>query len=114
MQGIGLSFIVAPTYICEIAPADLNGIKLMGIMQRGVTSRALGALSDRNKSPLSYIHSGRKNNLKIKFFCWIFLGHQGPRRRDIQVKNFMQGALVCCFRLGVAGMSWDVPDLEKL
>ena len=60
----------------------------------------------------------RKNSLNIKFLGGIFLGHPGPRRRDIPDKNFMQVAFFCCFRQGVAGMSRDlgrdVPDLEKL
>ena len=59
-----------------------------------------------------------KNSLKIKLLRRIFLRHQGPRRRDIPDKNFMQVAFFCCFRQGVAGMSRDlgrdVPDLEKL
>ena len=42
----------------------------------------------------------------------------GPTRRDIPDKDLMQVALFCCFRQGVAGMSWDlgwdVPGLEKL
>ena len=60
----------------------------------------------------------RKNSLNIKFLGRIFVGHPGPRRRDIPDKNFMQVAFFCCFRQGVAGMSRDlgrdVPDLEKL
>ena len=60
----------------------------------------------------------RKNSLNIKFLGGIFLGHPGPRHRDIPDKNFMQVAFFCCFRQGVAGMSRDlgrdVPDLEKL
>ena len=60
----------------------------------------------------------RKNSLNIKFLGGIFLGHPGPRRRDVPDKNFMQVAFFCCFRQGVAGMSRDlgrdVPDLEKL
>ena len=48
----------------------------------------------------------------------IFLGHPGPRRRDIPDKNFMQVAFFCRFGQGVAGMcrnlGWDVQDLEKL
>ena len=60
----------------------------------------------------------KKNSLNIKFLGGLFLGHPGPKRRDIPVKNFMQVALFCCFRQGVAGMSRDlgrdVPDLEKL
>ena len=60
----------------------------------------------------------RKNSLNIKFLGGIFLGHPGPRRRDIPDKNFMQVAFFRCFRQGVAGMSRDlgrdVPDLEKL
>ena len=48
----------------------------------------------------------------------VFLGHQGPRRRDIPDKNSVQVALFCCFRQGVAGMSRnlgrDVVGLEKL
>ena len=43
-----------------------------------------------------------KNSLKIKDFGLEFLGHQGPRRRDIRDKNFMRVAFVCCFRQGVA------------
>ena len=58
----------------------------------------------------------KKNSLNIKFLGGIFLGH--PGRRDIPDKNFMQVALFCCFRQGMAGMSRDlgrdVPDLEKL
>ena len=60
----------------------------------------------------------RKNSLNIKSLGGIFLGHPGPRRRDIPDKNIMQVASFCCFRQGVAGMFWDlgrdVPDLEKL
>ena len=48
----------------------------------------------------------------------IFLGHQGPRHRDIPDRNLMQVAFFCGFRHGVAGISrdlgWDVLDLEKL
>ena len=59
-----------------------------------------------------------KNRLNIKFLGGIFLGHPGPRRRDVPDNNFMQAAFFCCFRQGVAGMSRhlgrDVPDLEKL
>ena len=59
-----------------------------------------------------------KNSLNIKFLGGIFLGHPGPRRRDIPDKNLMQVAFFCCFRQGVAGMSRDlgrdVPDLGKL
>ena len=68
--------------------------------------------------PLRVLSSGPKNSLNIKFLGGIFLGHPGPRRRDIPDKNFMQVAFFCCFRQGVAGMSRDlgrdVPDLEKL
>ena len=66
----------------------------------------------------SYVCQVRKNSLNIKFLGGIFLGHPGPRRRDIPDKNFMQVAFFCCFRQGVAGMfrdlGRDVPDLEKL
>ena len=57
-----------------------------------------------------------KNSLNIKFLGGIFLGHPGPRCRDIPDKNFMQVAFFCCFRQGVAGMSrgFGVPDSEKL
>ena len=59
-----------------------------------------------------------KNSLNIEFLGGIFLGHPGPRRRDIPDKNFMQVAFFCCFRQEVARMSrdlgQDVPDLEKL
>ena len=50
----------------------------------------------------------RKNSPNIKFLGGIFLGHPGPRRRDIPDKNFMQLAFFCCFRQGVAGMSRDL------
>ena len=60
----------------------------------------------------------KKKQPKHKVLGGIFLGHPGPRRRDIPDKNFMQVAFFCCFRHGVAGMSRDlgrdVPDLEKL
>ena len=60
----------------------------------------------------------RKNSVNIKFLGGMHLGHPGPRRRDIPDKDFMQEAFFCCFRQGVAGISWDlgrdVPDLEKL
>ena len=60
---------------------------------------------------------GKKKKLKIKLLGRIFLGHQGPRRRDIADKTFMEVAFFCCIRHGVAGMSRDlgrdVPDLEK-
>ena len=60
----------------------------------------------------------RKNSLNIKFLGGIFLGHPGPRRRDIPDKKFMQVACRCCSRQGVAGTSRDlgrdVPDMEKL
>ena len=60
----------------------------------------------------------RKSSPKTMFLGGIFLGHQGPRRRDIPDKNLMQVAFFCCFRHGVAGMSRDlgrdVQDLEKL
>ena len=59
-----------------------------------------------------------KNSLKVKFLGRIFLGHKGPRRRDIPDKNFMQVASFFCFRQGVAGTSrdlgWDVPDWKTL
>ena len=63
--------------------------------------------------------SGRQKQPKDKVFGQrILVGHQGPRRRDILHKNFMQVVFSCGFRQGVAGMSWDlgrdVPDLEKL
>ena len=61
----------------------------------------------------------RKSSLNIKFSGGIFLGHQGPRRRDIPDKQLHASGLVSVvFRQGVAGISqdlgWDVPDLEKL
>ena len=46
----------------------------------------------------------RKNSLNIKFLGAMFLGHPGPRCRDIPDKNFMQVAFFCCFKQGVAGM----------
>ena len=59
-----------------------------------------------------------KNSLNIKFLGGIFLGHPGPGHWDIPDKNFLQVALFCCFRQGVARMSrdlgQDVPDLEEL
>ena len=73
----------------------------------------------RNLIVVNKVFSGpKKNSLNIKFLGRMFLGHPGPRRRDIPDKNFMQVAFFCCFRQGVAGMSRDlgrdVPDLEKL
>ena len=66
------------------------------------------------RSKLFFPSGTKKNSLSIKFLGRIFLGHPGPRRRDIPDKNFMQVAFFCC----LAGMSrdlgWDVPDLEKL
>ena len=47
----------------------------------------------------------RKSSLNIKFLGGIFLGHQEPRRRDIPDENFMQVALFCCFRQGMASIS---------
>ena len=62
--------------------------------------------------------SGRKKQLKDKGLGRIFLGHQGPTRRDLPDKIFMQGAFFCSFRHGMAGMSRDlrreVPGSEKL
>ena len=43
--------------------------------------------------------------INIKFLGGIFLWHQGPRRGDIEDKNFIQVAFFCCFRQGVARMS---------
>ena len=67
---------------------------------------------------LGFLFPERTSSLNIEFLGGIFLGHPGPRRRDIPDKDFMQEALFCCFRQGVAGMSrdlgQDVPDLEKL
>ena len=81
-------------------------------------------VSRKPPSPLSFFSLDfsktqvRKNSPNIKFLGGIFLGHPGPRRRDVPDKNFMQAAFFCCFRQGVAGMSRhlgrDVPDLEKL
>ena len=79
-------------------------------------------VSDRRYTILSnlfkIIAQVRKDSLNIKFLGGIFLGHPGPRRRNIPDTNFMQEALFCCFRQGVAGMSRDlgrdIPDLEKL
>ena len=55
----------------------------------------------------------RKKQQKHEVFGGMFLRHQG----HIPDKDFMQVALVCCCRHGVAGMSRelgrDVPDLEK-
>ena len=47
---------------------------------------------------ISPVFQVRKNSLNIKFLGRIFLGHPGPRRRDIPDKNFMQVAFFCCFR----------------
>ena len=58
-----------------------------------------------------------KKQPKHKVLGGIFLGHPGPRRRDIPNQDFMQKAFFCCFRQGVAGMSRDlgrdVPDFGK-
>ena len=48
-------------------------------------------------SSVSFFRS-EKNSPNIKFLGGIFLGHLGPRRRDIPDKNFMQVAFFCCFR----------------
>ena len=48
----------------------------------------------------------RKNSLNRKFWGGIFLGHPGPRRRDIPDKNFIQVAPFCCF---IQGSRRDVP-----
>ena len=81
-------------------------------LQKGATPQNGGTSLRRG------ISGPKKNSLNIKFLGGIFLGHPGPRRRDIPDKNFMEVALSCCFRQGVAGMSRDlgrdVPDLEKL
>ena len=74
-------------------------------------------INHRNPPPPRY--SGTEKQPKHKVLLGgRFLGHQGPRRRDIPDKNSMQVAFFWCFRQGVAGMSrdlgWDVPDLEKL
>ena len=62
--------------------------------------------------------SAQRSSLNIKFLGGIFLGHQGPKRRDIPDRNFMQVTFFCCFRQGVAGMSRDlgrdITDLETL
>ena len=85
---------------------------LSSVLGRTVADRAL------SRGPESHHFQERKSSLNIKFLGGIFLGHPGPRRRDIPDKNFMQVAFFCCFRQGVAGMSRalgrDVPDLEKL
>ena len=40
----------------------------------------------------------------------IFLGHQGPRCRDIPDKNFMQASFFCCFRHS----SLEVQEAEQI
>ena len=66
-------------WICAKFAAKLkNGLFLCN------TPRALGQV--------------RKNSPNIKFLGGIFLGHPGPRRRDISDKSFMQVAFFCCFR----------------
>ena len=66
----------------------------------------------------SALEKERKSSLNIEFLGGMFLGHEGPRSRDIPDKNFMQVAFFCSFRQGLAGMSRDlgrdIPDLEKL
>ena len=88
-------------------------------VSRDMKSIAAGPLSVRKSwKPGHLFRSEEKKGLKIKFLGGIFLGHPGPRHRDIPDTNFMQVAFFCCFRQGVAGMSRDlgrdVPDLEKL
>ena len=96
-----------------------------GVLRRGVSRRCLERpLVEYAPLGVHPSHGGisrnqdRKSSLNRKLLGGIFLGHQGPRRRDIPDKNFMQVAFFCCFRQGVAGMSRDlgrdVPDLEKL
>ena len=86
------------------------------LKENGVNGPAIQAFS---RGPHFPPHcQERKSSLNIKFLGGIFLGDQGPRRRDIPDKNFMQVAFFCSFRQGVAGMSRDlgrdVPDVEKL
>ena len=56
--------------------------------------------------PERLLYQVQKNGLNIKCLGGMFLGHPGPRRRDIPDKNFMQLAFFCCFRQGVAGRIW--------
>ena len=84
---------------------------------KGLTSGEVPELPGKfGELPGKFVRS-EKAALNIKFLGGIFLGHPGPRRRDIPDKNFMQVAFFCCFRQGVAGMSRDlgrdVPDVEK-
>ena len=73
--------------------------------------------SEVGESGFGSLFQERKSSLNIKCLGGIFLGHPRPRRWDIPDRNFMQVAFFCCFRQGVAGMSWDlgrdVPDLEN-
>ena len=104
---------------------DSGSLFAMGIASSNVPATSLqesGSHRDmqtqKKKSDSAPIVRSEKNSLNIKFLGGIFLGHPGPRRRDIPDKNFMQVALFCCFRQGVPGMSRDlgrdVLDLEKL
>ena len=72
---------------------DKNSIHCRAILRRTFSEKFVG------------VCQVRKNSLNIKFLGGIFLGHPGPRRRDIPDKNFMQVTFFCCFRQGVAGMS---------
>ena len=56
----------------------------------------------------------RKSSLNIKLLGGIFLRHQGPRRRDILGKNFMQVACCCCSGQGVAGISRDLGGTSRI
>ena len=65
-----------------------------------------------------WLKTGRKKQPKDEVLGRIFMGHQGPRPRDFVDKNFLQVALFCCVREGVAGMcrdlGRDVPDFENI
>ena len=99
----------------KIWPPSHKGTSRRPSRRRKILPETLGPVAPHCVLPLNQV---RKNSLNIKFLGGIFLGHPGPRRRDVPDKNFMQVAFFCCFRQGVAGMSRDlgrdVPDLEKL
>ena len=108
-------------FAAPLAHSEIVGCRAQGTeLRRGQNAINLSNLGKILPNVINSVKTIRseKNCLNIKFVGGIFLGHPGSRRRDIPDKNFMQVALFCCFRQGMAGMSRDlgrdVRDLEKL
>ena len=83
------------------------------------SSNTMIIFSQRVSAGMATQMSVQKKSLKTKFLGGISLGHQGPRRRDIPDKDFVQVAFFCYFRQGSSGrdvpgdLGRDVPDLEN-